>query len=341
MVHKKCVHNRRAYYCKEDGCGGQGICIHDMRKERCFDCGGSALCEHKIQRYRCVKCNGSSICVHNKRKDRCEECILLLMCEHNNRKATCEICKEELKCEHQKTREKCNICNPTYLKCEHGITKYMCKPCNGSAWCPHDKYKSRCKDCNGSGLCKSPLCETVVSNPKYEGYCLRCFIHLFPDKPNSRNYKTKEKNVVDYIITYFPDFSWVADKKIQDGCSRRRPDLLLDLGTHIIIVEVDENQHEDYDCSCENRRLMELSQDVGHRPIVFIRFNPDDYIDHNGEEIETCWKINGLGVCIIKNEKKWEERIKNLKTQIQYWIENPTDKTIEIVELYYDYYYTK
>ena len=67
------------------------------------------------------------------------------------------------------------------------------------------------------------------------------------------------------------------DKKIQDGCSTRRPDLFLDLGYQIIIIEIDENQHIDYDCSCENKRIMELSQDVGHRPIVFIRFNPDDY----------------------------------------------------------------
>jgi len=48
---------------------------------------------------------------------------------------------------------------------------------------------------------------------------------------------------------------------------------MCDLGTHILIVEIDENAHAVYDCSCENKRLMELSQDVGHRPIVFIRFN--------------------------------------------------------------------
>ena len=92
-----------------------------------------------------------------------------------------------------------------------------------------------------------------------------------------RNYKTKEKYVVDQIKQTFTNFTWVADKKVQDGCSRRRPDLLLDMGSHIIIVEIDENKHTDYDCSCENKRLMELSQDLQHRPIVFIRFNPDNY----------------------------------------------------------------
>ena len=113
--------------------------------------------------------------------------------------------------------------------------------------------------------------------------------------------------------------------------------LLLDMGSHIIIVEVDENKHSAYECSCENKRLMELSQDLQHRPIVFIRFNPDGYTDQTGTLIKSCWNLNGLGVMAIKKTKvkEWEERINCLKQQIQYWIENPTQKTIEVIELFY------
>ena len=67
----------------------------------------------------------------------------------------------------------------------------------------------------------------------------------------------------------------IHDKRVEGGCSKRRPDLLLDLGSHIIIVEIDKNKHNDYDCMCEHKRLMEISMDLSHRPIVFIRFNPD------------------------------------------------------------------
>jgi phenylpropionate dioxygenase-like ring-hydroxylating dioxygenase large terminal subunit len=157
------------------------------------------------------------------------------------------------------------------------------------------------------------------------------------NKPMMRNYKTKEKNVVEYITQSFNGFTWVSDKKIQDGCSRRRPDLLLDMGTHIIIVEIDENKHTDYDCSCEHKRLMELSQDLQHRPIVFIRFNPDDYINQNGELIKSCWKLNKLGIMQISKTKQneWDARLYSLKQQIQYWIDNSTEKTIEIIELFY------
>ena len=157
------------------------------------------------------------------------------------------------------------------------------------------------------------------------------------DKPAMRNYKTKELEVVSTITQTFKTFDWVADKRVQDGCSRRRPDLLLDLGSHVIIVEVDENKHTDYDCSCEHKRLMELSQDLDHRPIVFIRFNPDSYINQDGTTVKSCWKLNKLGVMQIMKtkEREWIHRMECLKQQIQYWIDHPSEKTVEIVELFY------
>ena len=90
-------------------------------------------------------------------------------------------------------------------------------------------------------------------------------MHLFPDKPVSRNYKTKEYAVGEYIKTKFSTLNWISDKIINGGCSKRRPDLFLDLLYQIVIIEVDENQHIDYDCSCQNKRIMELSQDLGHK----------------------------------------------------------------------------
>jgi len=122
---------------------------------------------------------------------------------------------------------------------------------------------------------------------------------------------------------------------------KRRPDLLLDLGYQVIIIEVDENQHTDYDCSCENKRTMELSQDLGHRPIVFIRFNPDDY-EKDGTSVNSCWRVNGKGICVVKKSKKteWAERLKCLEEHVEYWInpENRTNKTVETIQLFYDNY---
>lgn len=188
--------------------------------------------------------------------------------------------------------------------------------------------------------CKNDWCDTRINKTtnKNDGYCLFCYVNMFPDRAITRNYKTKESCVVKYVKDTYEEYDWIADKKVEGGCSKRRPDLMLDLGYQVVIIEVDENQHTDYECSCENKRLMEISQDLGHRPIVFIRFNPDDYTTKEGEKITSCWGINKLGVCSIKKtkQKQWEKRLENLNNQIKYWIENKTEKTVEVVQLYYD-----
>ena len=190
----------------------------------------------------------------------------------------------------------------------------------------------------GSKKCKSEWCYVQVTH-KYDGYCLYCFIHLFPEKTVSRNYKTKERNVVEYVLREFPQYSWTNDKQIQDGCSRRRPDLFMDFGYQILIIEIDENQHtgETYgDSSCENKRMMLLSQDVGHRPIVFIRFNPDDYYEKD-QHITSCFGLNSFGVCCVKKTKQpeWTQRLNVLKKNIQYWCDHRLEKTLEIIPLFY------
>ena len=85
--------------------------------------------------------------------------------------------------------------------------------------------------------------------------------------------------------------------------------------------------------------MLEISRDLGHRPIVFIRFNPDKYIE-NGKSITSCWGMNKNGFCVVKKSKKkeWEFRLNSLKEQVQYWInpQNKTNKTIEIIQLFYD-----
>ncbi len=160
--------------------------------------------------------------------------------------------------------------------CAHGNQKRFCRECGGRGLCTHGKQKPFCKDCGGSALCKTPLCETSA-NRKYKGHCLRCFVHLFPDEPVISNYKMKETTVTSFLKAKFQDNTWMCDRRIEGGCSRRRPDLFLDMGSHIVIVEVDENKQNEYDRTCENRQLMEASQVLNHRHIVMIRFNSGGY----------------------------------------------------------------
>ena len=47
---------------------------------------------------------------------------------------------------------------------------------------------------------------------------------------------------------------------------------------------------------------------------------------------------NNKGICVVKKskEKEWNERLESLENQINYWIDNKTDKTVEIIQLFYD-----
>ena len=155
------------------------------------------------------------------------------------------------------------------------------------------------------------------------------------NNPVIRNYKIKEKAVDDYIKINFSNFDWKDDRTITDGCSKQRPDKLLDLGYQVIIVEIDEDQHKYYDKICENKRMMEISRDLGHRDIIFIRFNPDGYTDENNNKICSCWE-NKDRQLQIKSQNEWNNRLKKLEEEINYWINNNSNMIIKVIKLYYD-----
>lgn len=182
--------------------------------------------------------------------------------------------------------------------------------------------------------CISDWCDTQVSNKNYKGYCAYCFTHLFPDEPVSRLYKNKERLVGDYIKEQFKDISLTFDKMIENSCIKRRPDIFIDMGFQYIIVEIDENQHKNYEEICENKRLMEIYNALEYRKMVVIRFNPDTYIDKNNKTITSC--INNYGKVKLNKKQEWENRLNKLKECIDKYILNEINKSVQIEYLYYD-----
>ena len=167
-----------------------------------------------------------------------------------------------------------------------------------------------------SGRCAHPGCPTFIRRTKYCGFCLRCFMHLHPGAKLARSYKVKERHVVDALMG--ADLGLPSgvvpscDKRVggTGGCgSLRRPDWLVDLGTHSIIVEIDEEQHVGYDSTCETKRMMQLFCDLGDRPLVVVRFNPDAYTDDGGLRVPSPFKHHAtLGVPMIARQKEWDAR---------------------------------
>ena len=72
--------------------------------------------------------------------------------------------------------------------------------------------------------------------------------------------------------------TYVSHDRVVDGgaCERYRPDFVFDAGTHMVVLEVDENQHKSYACLCEQQRMVNLSQAFG-LPTLFLRYNPDGF----------------------------------------------------------------
>jgi hypothetical protein len=203
---------------------------------------------------------------------------------------------------------------------------------------------SHCYDCKTSGMinvnakrCLTEHCDTYAWNPNYEDYFMRCFMYVFPDKPIARNYKTKETAMVNYIMERFNNQDWVWDKRIENGISLKRPDLYLNLDDMKLTIECQESHHKSDDCTCINRRIMELSLDVKHIPMVSLYFNPDSYKNKEGKKIESCWGVTPkTGIAIIVDKEMWEKRLKVLGDTIEYWLKNKTEKTVEIIELFHD-----
>lgn len=164
---------------------------------------------------------------------------------------------------------------------------------------------------------KSPLPENDI--------CEDCLSFLNDKEKRGR----KESKILKLIENLCEDTSkdeipvkMHSHDSIISECNKYRPDIVLDNGSHMLIIEIDEHQHRNYKCDC--LRMQEIYNGFGGIPIIFIRFNPDEYkIIANGET-ETIRSYAG-------REKTLSDLILNLRGTI---ILEP----LSVIYLYYDYY---
>jgi hypothetical protein len=237
----------------------------------------------------------------------------------------------------------------------------------------------RPRDAMYCGQCRNPsihfdlvhdMCEECeVTRPLLRNgrwLCLRCCIHVFPDFKVSRNYKTKQTAVEQFLAKRFSDkLTMIFDRQVtrivpetsasagaggtmveEVPCksSGSKPDVLIDMGEWVVVVEVDENQHkqESYEASCENKRVMQIFDDAGRRPIVFVRFNPDNYVDASGNKVRSPWtddrriKSGGVPHVSAKNQAHWNARLEALASRIEHAVSVRPIKEVTFEYLYFD-----
>lgn len=72
-----------------------------------------------------------------------------------------------------------------------------------------------------------------------------------------------------------------CDKTVQQGCSLKRPDILIQCRCWCVIVECDEHEHllGNYSTSCEVGRMFEVAADCSLTAgCAFLRINPDSFV---------------------------------------------------------------
>ena len=74
-------------------------------------------------------------------------------------------------------------------------------------------------------------------------------------------YKVKETEAIEAMKTRGIIFSSL-DKPIDGGCTKYRPDAIIDKNSFIIVTEIDEHQHQSYACECEQARMISLFQKI-------------------------------------------------------------------------------
>lgn len=89
---------------------------------------------------------------------------------------------------------------------------------------------------------------------------------------------------------------------------------------------------------CENKRTMGLFQDLGNRPLVLIRFNPDSYKE-NGVKIHGCFHKNSRGLEVLDpaQASQWMARVEALKKAVVDALEYKEDqKDLKTIFLFYN-----
>ena len=193
-------------------------------------------------------------------------------------------------------RKKCEKCS-TRIKLYNfpGQTPVFCGICKEKGMIYRSTKKCCSLKCRGFAIYGPSLnlrlrCDAHKLENDFnlvEKDCVSCGLPNILDKNNKCQYcdETNFKNFLkrkEFIIKDFLVANKMGDfiqNKVANGsdCGLERVDFFWDLKTHIVILEVDEDQHKNYQCDCEQIRMVNVTQTFGGTPVFWIRYNPDKF----------------------------------------------------------------
>ena len=334
--------------CKTDDCKGKQKRAYynytGLKPKFCSNCKKPDMINVKDK--RCIECNKKRPNFNSPTESKglyCSNCKKPDMIDVKHPK--CITCKDKRPNFNSPTESKCLYCFDCKSDGMINVKDKRCIECNKKHPVFNYPTESKCLYC---GDCKKPnmidvknprcITESCEQFSMKDNYCMRCFYFHNPTKKPKR-FKVKEEEVINYLKQEFKDIKMITDKAlIGDGlCLRNRPDILINLNKHSIIIEIDEEQHKYYNLICDEARINNI-QEALNRPIIIIRFNPDAYIE-NGKKVKSCFNIDkktGMRTIPKNQEQNWNNRLSKLKDTLAFSLEDYKDDPIRIIKLFYD-----
>ena len=172
-----------------------------------------------------------------------------------------------------------------------------------------DLVERKCTKCGSIDIIINGLCVNI---------CGLTEIH----KELKKHQKIKEKRVVIVVTAGYrkPTEYNVRVNRDCGGVNSEEKEIGFDNKTHIVFLEVDENRHKSYCELGEINRMKNIYMNEGGIPIVFIRYNPDNFKDENNKTIK------------FSQAKREELLIKWLK----YYEKNGVKHNLSVNYLFYD-----
>ena len=163
-----------------------------------------------------------------------------------------------------------------------------------------------------------------------EGLCVTFCSLIKQDQMMKKHMKKKEMFIGNLLKEEIKQDLSYQDEVVDSSCSKVRPDFVYDCCSHIVIIEVDENQHKSYsNCGStkeekqfmENKRMFMIYQSFGGPNVIFIRYNPDSF-----RVKDKVLKVND------------NKRHECLLLWVKHFLKNKSEIPLEVKYLFYDEY---
>lgn len=301
------------------------------------------ICMKKVPKFRIkgtIKRTHCKTCIPSNRQNDFENCFSkCVVCKQKNahfrlkgtiQRTHCKTCIPKDVAMNFEYHNHCSICKKVRasFRLIGTLTPTHCKSC-----IPFDNkhkfedIKKKCINCNTTNVNQG-----LVS--PYNKFCTACYVNKFPERAKTRKYLKKQAIFVGEIEQWlkYNEREWNHlkmsvryDESVIafNQCKiKRKPDILIDLQTHIIIIECDENQHSNYDNSCERARNQEIVEAFGFEvPLIMLRFNPDSYEDNKSCKHASCFTYYDAEKDTYQVDlNEWNFRMNVLLSKLYYYM---------------------